>query len=113
VPGIIILNDGKLHEDFLKCVPIYDVNGRNLANTIIEELKNINIEINNLRGQGYDGAAIMSGKMNGVAALVKKDYPSALYIHCSSHNLNLSISYSCNIPEIRNTWVLLKVYTYF
>lgn len=87
----------------MKFVPIYNINGRNLANTIIEELKNMNIEINNLRGQGYDGAAIMSGKMNGVAALIKKDYPSALYIHCSSHNLNLSISYSCNISEIRNT----------
>ncbi|XP_050054933.1 52 kDa repressor of the inhibitor of the protein kinase-like [Aphis gossypii] len=96
-------DDGKMHEDFLKFVPIYEVNGRNLANIIVEELKNMNIEVNNLRGQGYDGAAVMSGKMNGVAVLVKKEYPTALYIHCSSHNLNLSISYSCNIPEIRNT----------
>ncbi|CAH1714074.1 unnamed protein product [Aphis gossypii] len=33
----------------------------------------MNIEVNNLRGQGYDGAAVMSGKMNGVAVLVKKN----------------------------------------
>lgn len=26
----------------------------------------------------------------------------ALYIHCSSHCLNLAISFSCNIPDIRN-----------
>lgn len=45
----------------------------------------------------------MSGKLNGVAALIRKEYPSALYIHCSAHNLNLSVSYACNIQGIRNT----------
>jgi hypothetical protein len=63
----------------------------------------MNIEVNNLRDQGYDGASVMSGKMNGVVALVRIKYPTTLYVHCSSHNFNLSISYSCNIPEIRNT----------
>jgi len=45
----------------------------------------------------------MSGKLNGVAALIRKEYPSALYIHCSAHNLNLSVSYASNIQGIRNT----------
>lgn len=67
------------------------------------KLKNVNIEVNNFRGQEYDYAAVMNGKMNGVAALVRIQYPTDLYVHCSSHNLNLSISCSCNIPEIRNT----------
>jgi hypothetical protein len=58
------------------------------------ELKGLNIKIKNLRGQGYDSAASMSGKLNCVAALIKKEYPSALYIHCSAHNLNLSVSYA-------------------
>ncbi|XP_008178902.1 52 kDa repressor of the inhibitor of the protein kinase-like [Acyrthosiphon pisum] len=76
-------------ESFLKFVPVDDVSGQSLANHIITELKGLNIEIKNLRGQGYDGAASMSGKLNGVAALIRKEYPSALYIHCSAHNLNL------------------------
>jgi hypothetical protein len=29
-------NDGKMHEDFLKFVPIYEINGSNLSYTIIE-----------------------------------------------------------------------------
>lgn len=94
--------DNKIHEDFLKFIPVKDVSGRNLADTIINELKHMNIEIKYLRGQGYDGAANMSGKFNGVAVLVKEQFPSALYIHCSSHSLNLSISHSCDLPEIRN-----------
>ncbi|XP_050548290.1 zinc finger MYM-type protein 1-like, partial [Daktulosphaira vitifoliae] len=83
-----------IHEDFLKFVPVYDVSGKSLANYIITELKELNIEVENLRGQGYDGTASMSGKFNGVAALIKKEQPKALYVHCSAHNLNLSVSNS-------------------
>ncbi|KAL4097961.1 hypothetical protein QTP88_022642 [Uroleucon formosanum] len=97
------VNEKKMCESFLKFVPVDDVSGQSLANHIITELKDLNIEIKNLRGQGYDGAASMSGKLNGVAALIRKEYPSALYIHCSAHNLNLSVSYACNIQGIRNT----------
>lgn len=45
----------------------------------------------------------MSGKFNGVAALIKKEQPKALYVHCSAHNLNSSVSNACNIQGIRNT----------
>lgn len=47
--------------------------------------------------------ASMSRKLNGVAALIRKEYPSAWYIHCSAHNLNLSVTYAYNIQGIRNT----------
>lgn len=106
--------DKIIHEDFLKFVPVHDVSGRALADTIINELKSLNIDIKHLRGQGYDGAATMSGKFNGVATLIKNKYPTALYIHCSSHNLNLSISYSCNLPQIRNTMGTIEsIYLFF
>lgn len=55
-----------------------------------------------LRGQGYDGAASISGKFNGVQACIRESYHSAIYIHCSAHNLNLSISYACSVASIRN-----------
>ncbi|KAL4104796.1 hypothetical protein QTP88_020072 [Uroleucon formosanum] len=54
-------------------------------------------------GQGYDGAAAMSGQFKGVQTRIREIYPLAYYIHCSAHCLNLVISDSCNIPEIRNT----------
>jgi len=58
-----------------------------------------------LKGQGYDGAAAMSGKFNDVQACIRELYHSAIYVHshCSAHNLNLSISYACSVPcSIRN-----------
>ncbi|XP_049956318.1 zinc finger MYM-type protein 1-like isoform X1 [Schistocerca serialis cubense] len=38
--------------------------------------------------QCYDGAAVMSGGINGVQARIKQMYPRAYYIHCYAHQLN-------------------------
>ena len=35
-------------------------------------------------------------------ARIKQISPLATYIHCSSHQLNLVISHSCALPEVRN-----------
>jgi len=32
-----------------------------------------------------------------------KEYKTALYVHCSSHSLNLAVSYACGLQGIRNT----------
>lgn len=41
---------------------------------------------------GYDGASVMSGAHSGVQTRIKNIVPSAKYVHCCSHNLNLVIS---------------------
>jgi len=55
-----------------------------------------------LIGQGYDGAASMAGRLNGVQAHVQKQYPHAIYVHCASHTLNLVLSSGCSVSAIRN-----------
>jgi hypothetical protein len=45
----------------------------------------------------------MKGHLGGCAALISKDYPSAIYVHCASHSLNLVFSDACKIDAIRNT----------
>ncbi|KAF0732229.1 zinc finger MYM-type protein 1-like, partial [Aphis craccivora] len=65
-------------------------------------LKHFGIETQYLRGQGFDGAAAMSGKYNGVQYHIKQAHPLAIYIHCSAHSLNLAVSSSCGIQSIRN-----------
>jgi len=60
-------------EQFLKCVPVMDLSGSALASIIIKELTEMKIEVQYLRGQGYDGAASMSGRFNGVQACIKKN----------------------------------------
>lgn len=89
-------------ENFLQFVPLYDVTGKGIATAILDKLRSLNIDINKIRGQGYDGAMSMSGKVNGVQAHVKEIIPSALYVHCSAHSLNLAVSSACEVAAIRN-----------
>eukprot|EP00102_Acyrthosiphon_pisum_P019436 XP_016656646.1 PREDICTED: zinc finger MYM-type protein 1-like [Acyrthosiphon pisum] len=75
---------------------------KNIANVILETIKCLGIDSKYMVGQGYDGAASMSGNFNGVQAIIRKVHPTALYVHCSVHSLNLALSYSCSIQHIRN-----------
>lgn len=47
-----------------------------------------------LVAQGYDGASVMSGEVNGVQTKLREVFPLARFIHCSSHCLNLVLSQS-------------------
>ena len=40
-------------------------------------------------GQSYDNASAMSGKFNGLQSRVKERIPSASWIPCTAHSLNL------------------------
>ncbi|XP_050064205.1 zinc finger MYM-type protein 1-like [Aphis gossypii] len=108
-------NDSKMmREDFLKFVPVVDVTGNGLAVVLMDSLTNIGLDLNFLRGQGYDGASVMRGHFNGVQAVVRRSYPLALYSHCSSHSLNLAISDACDMKSIRNaTDTLQAIYVFF
>ena len=55
--------------------------------------------------QIYDGASAMSGKENGAPALVRKQCPYAVFVHCFSHCLNLVISGSNSINEVRSAYM--------
>ena len=43
------------------------------------------LELQNLRGQFYDGASNMSGRFNGLQAKIQDVNKSALYVHCYAH----------------------------
>ncbi|CAN1310628.1 Zinc finger MYM-type protein 1 [Linum perenne] len=50
-----------------------------------------NLQIDKMRGQGYDGASNMSGKFNGLRALFLRDCPYAYFVHCFAHKLQLTL----------------------
>ena len=54
------------------------------------------------RGQGYDGAANMSGHLSGAQAFISNKYPLAKYVHCVAHSLNLVLTDSSKIPDIKH-----------
>ncbi|XP_021358428.1 zinc finger MYM-type protein 1-like [Mizuhopecten yessoensis] len=66
--------------------------GESIAHAITECLSKKHIDISQARGQSYDGAACMSSAKMGVQARIRQLSPRALYVHCNSHVLNLSIA---------------------
>lgn len=103
-----------LREDFLTFVPVYDVTGAGIANTIQSQIKRFGLDLENVRGQGYDGASAMRGEFNGVQAIIQRDFPKAVYTHCTSHCLNLCLSDAAKTPSIRNCFsTISEVCSYF
>ena len=76
--------------------------GHAIATAIIDSLRSHSIDISKARGQAYDGASAMSSNRIGAQALIHQSAPLAVYTHGQNHVLNLSITASCQIPEIRN-----------
>ena len=66
-----------------------------ISECILDQIKPL-IPTDKLIAQSYDGAAVMSGKTNGVQAKVKLVYPHARFIHCYAHQLNLIMKQSAS-----------------
>ena len=91
-----------VREEFLSFLKLERITGKKIAEAILEFLKGNNIPAVNMRGQGYDGASNMSSAAIGVQALIQKEAPLAFCVHCHGHCINLVISKSCALPQVRN-----------
>jgi len=109
-----ITAENQLQELFLQFIPITDFTGKGISEVILHSLISFGIDISKMRGQGYDGAASMSGVSNGVQAHIRKTCPMAIYTHCAAHSLNLAISSASNSSPIRNCMgTLSTIYDFF
>lgn len=83
--------DFEVSEEFLG---LYETSGTE-ANILFQIVKDILIRFelpfDDLRGQCFDGASNMSGKLNGLQKLIRDEQPKAIYVHCAAHSLNLSV----------------------
>ena len=99
---------------FVDYVHLERTTGKAIADAIVKSLHDMGFDIENLRGQGYDGASAMSSSIQGVNGRIREIAPLALYSHCKSHVLNLSIASSCKQLNIRNMISFLnEVYLFF
>ena len=92
-----------IREEFLGFLYCEDgTSGKTISDFILREMSKLEINVNNCRGQGYDGAGNMLGKNKGAAARILEMNPKALYFHCQSQKLNLCIVGSCKLSMITN-----------
>jgi hypothetical protein len=95
--------DMNIREEFISFLHCkWGLSGEQLAKLILESLTALTLSIDDCRGQGYDGAGAVAGHINGLSAQILRSNPKALYTHCYSHRLNLTICDSLNILEVNN-----------
>jgi len=87
--------------------------GKSIADAILRQLSEIGLDIDNCRGQGYDGAGAMSGFKNGCSANILSKNRKALYTHCFSHRLNLAVSKSSQILSVDNMMSVVQNISFF
>ncbi|CAB4024838.1 zinc finger MYM-type 1-like [Paramuricea clavata] len=64
--------------------------------------------------QTYDGAAVMSGHINGVQVQVHQEYRFAHFVHCAAHRLNLVLCQSASsISPIKIFFVNVGAFSTF
>ncbi|XP_024164484.1 zinc finger MYM-type protein 1-like [Rosa chinensis] len=83
---------GFIRERFFKVISVADTCSLTLKNEISKVLAQYDLQVENMRGQGYDGASNMRGEFNGLQALFREECPSTYYVHCFAHRLQLTLN---------------------
>ncbi|XP_065195791.1 zinc finger MYM-type protein 1-like [Sycon ciliatum] len=78
------------HEEFIGMYALEKADAATIFGMIKDVCTRLNLPLEFCRGQCYDGASVMRGHRNGVAAQLLQINPRALYTHCYGHALNLA-----------------------
>ena len=90
--------------------------GEALLCLVKDALLRFNLNLRDCRGHGYDGAANMSGRLNGLAAKFSSEVPEAIYVHCTAHSLDLVVQewlrtlpgILCTLETVKEVYNLLE-----
>jgi hypothetical protein len=103
-----------VYEDFIGMLAVTKFDADSLVAAITDILCRCCLKFEDCRGQAYDGAAAMMGKLNEVATQLKIANPAALPVHCLAHCLNLGLqSTASECSLIRDTLGLVsEIYSF-
>ncbi|KAL9686244.1 hypothetical protein QQ045_023700 [Rhodiola kirilowii] len=101
--------DGFLQERYFEIVSVADTTSANLKKHICAVLSTNKLQVQNIRGQGYDGASNMRGQFHGLKTLFLHACPYAYYVHCFAHRLQLALN-ACakDVPDMQLFFQMLS-----
>lgn len=110
-----ISNNLEIREHFLGFCPVKNTTGEGLTAFLLNYLGELNINIKDMRGQGYDNGANMKGKHNGLQKKILHINPRAFFVPCAAHSLNLVINDAAKSShEVTNFFgIIQEIYVFF
>lgn len=108
-------NSFKVEESFLGFLNIVDTTGEGIFKVACDELVSLGLDVDDLRGQGYDNGSNMKGPYKGVQSRFIEINPRAFYTPCGCHSLNLALCDMANTcAKARDFFgTIQRVYTIF
>ena len=80
------IKDLRVHEDFVGYYELPDIISDTIVTAIKDSLIRMQLSVNNLRTQAYDGASKMFGKNTGVSVQIAAEQPKALSTYRQGHS---------------------------
>ena len=111
VVAVRYLHRSTIHKEFIGIAEAEALDAEGLCDAILNRLSIVNTKMVNCVGQGYDGASVVAGHLNGVQRKLREKTNAEMgcYVHCFAHRLNLVVADVVNsIKCIGDTIYLCK-----
>ncbi|XP_060216718.1 uncharacterized protein LOC132644157 [Lycium barbarum] len=82
---------GFVMERLIDIIHVQDTCASSLKEAIVNLLAQHSLSLSYVRGQCYDGASNMQGRINGLKMLIRQESRSAHFVHCYAYQLQLSL----------------------
>ena len=93
---VVTILSGKVATTFLKICELSNGTANTIETTLLSYIEENGLTTSRLTSLGTDGAAVMTGKCNGVAARFRLCQPLLTSVHCVYHCLALTAAQAGN-----------------
>lgn len=87
----VVKEDLLISEYFMEFQAVQNTKSETLKNLVLQFLGKQTLDIHDMRGQCYDGASNVSGRITGLQTLIRQIESRAMFVHCSTHCVSLSV----------------------